>query len=83
MASHLASLWKWDFWNSEMAYLEWFLSPNCHLTLLVCQTSSACKAELQPYGSWFLFLPRFFCYFPMLHKSLVEKVRKNEDHGAK
>ena len=23
MASHLASLWKWDFWNSEMAY-SWF-----------------------------------------------------------
>ena len=22
MTSHLASLWKWDFWNSEMAYFK-------------------------------------------------------------
>ena len=45
MASHLASLRKWDFWNSEMAYYKLLLKlSECFIQNIVaksCQFDAA------------------------------------------
>ena len=46
MASHLASLWKWDFWNSEMAYYIHFTPKNLYETVKFQYHYEACKLGL-------------------------------------